>query len=302
MRKWHLVLSVCMALLLVFSPAVSAFSDLPEGDARGKLEALQKRGIVNGYGDIFRGEQQLTNAEGVHLIVKTTGLSLAAFTFIKAPLASDFFDSIADDAWYAESFIIAAVNGLELPKDIDPEAAMNREEYAHYLLAGLSLTGDYAFTEMFFSIEDEQEVNPDYMNSLQVLLNGRIITLPEDGKFRPKEAITRQEAAVWAFNVLQLIESHQNPEPETEFPSKEVTLSIEAVSPEVNKITLSRGEQPHSGYGIAITRIVFQDETAQVHYKLLEPEEGKMYLQVITVPVASTYVSSEYKVVSVQDQ
>ncbi|MNJ01107.1 hypothetical protein D3C73_1606330 [compost metagenome] len=41
------------------------------------------------------------------------------------------------------------------------------------------------------------------------------------------------------------------------------------------------------------------DQTAEIHYRLHYPEEGKAYLQVITTPTASTYISSVYKVVPV---
>jgi hypothetical protein len=301
-KKMTTLASLSMALMLVFGSTASAFSDLPKGTDRDKITSLQQRGIISGYGDEFKGEKTLTNAEAIHLIVKSTNLSLAAYSFFKAPLASDSFDRVSNDAWYADSFIIAAVNGLGLPRDFDPAAVMTREAYAHYLLTALQLQGDYAFTEMYFAIKDEADVTPDYMGSLQNLLNGKIITLPEDRAFHPKDAITRQEAAVWAHNIVQLIESHSAPAPGDGVSVGEVSVSVDAVNDDINKVTLSRGEMPHSGYGIAITGITFKDKTAEIHYKLLEPKEGEMYLQVITTPTADTYVSSGYKAVPVLDK
>lgn len=301
-KKFSLIVSLCMALLLVSGATASAFSDLPQGADRDKILALQERGIISGYGDSFKADKTLTNAEGIHLIVKTTDLSLAAYSFFKEPLARDYFERADNDAWYAQSLIIAQVNGLGLPRDLDPQAAMTREAYAHYLLTALLLKGDYAFTKMFFSITDEAQLNPDYMNSLQLLLNGKIITLPEDGKFRPKDMVTRQEAAVWAYNTLSFIEVHNPPAPGSGAEADQVAQSVEAVNADVNKVTLSWGEKPNAGYSIRITGVVFKDQTAEVHYKLNLPEEGKMYAEVITTPTASTYVSSAYKAVPVLDK
>jgi hypothetical protein len=293
-----------MALLLVFGTTASAFDDLPAGADRDKIMSLKEQGIVSGYGSLFRGEQRLTNAEGIHLIVKSTGLSLAAFQFFKAPLASDSFDNVDNDAWYADSFIIAAVNGVGVPRDIKPNEEMTREAYAHYLHHALMLTGEYAFTEMYFQLSDAGEVTAEYMNSLQVLMNGKIIAPPDDGNFRPKEPVTRREAAVWAYNAAEFIASHaESPSGEEEPTGTDVEQSVTAVNDDINKVTLSWGEKPHSGYSLTIESVVFKsDMTAEIHYKLHLPEEGMMYPQVITTPAASVYLASAYTPVAVLDR
>lgn len=303
MRKWSLLLSLMLSLVLAFGTTASAFTDLPQGPDRDKILTLQERGIISGYeGGAFRGEQSLTNAEGVHLIVSATGLSLAAVSFFKEPLASDFFDNVGNDSWYAQSFIIAAVHGLELPRDIRPEATMTREAYAHYLLTALLAQGQYGFTKMYFNIADADQLNPDYNNSLQLLLNGRMIQLPEDGKFHPKDPISRHDAAVWAYNVMEFIRTHEALPPVSEEPAAapDIAVSTEPVNADVNKITLSWGEKPNSGYSLSIEEIRFTaDQKAEIHYRLNYPEQDKFYLEVITTPTASTYISSAYKVVPV---
>lgn len=304
MKKWTIPLSLAMALLLFFSTAAFAFEDLPEGSDRDKIRSLQERGIVNGYGSSFMASKKLNNAEGVHLIVKSLDLSLAAFLFIKEPLASDSFDKVPNDAWYANSFVIAAVNGLGLPRDIDPQAEMSREAFAHYLLTGLLLKGDYPFTKMLVHVADEDDVHPDYRHSLQLLLNAKIVQLDKDSLFRPQEAITRREAAVLVYNTLEFMKAHEEPLPGggTAVDEK-VTVSSEAVNQDVNKVTLSWGEKPNPGYSLAISGIVFKDDkTAEIHYKLSFPEKGKMYAQVITYPQAETYLAAGYTAVPVRDR
>jgi hypothetical protein len=304
MKKWTFLLSLAMAMLLLFGTAAFAFDDLPEGGDRDKIRSLQERGIVNGYGTSFMANKKLNNAEGVHLIVKAMDLSLAAFLFIKEPLASDSFDNIPNDAWYANSFVIAAVNGLNLPRDIDPQAEMTREAYAHYLLSALLIKGDYPFTKMLVHVADEADVNPDYRHSLQLLLNAKIVELDQERMFHPKKPITRRDAAVLAYNTLEFMKVHSQPLPGGGVTVDEtVTLTSARINDEVNKVTLSWGEKPNAGYTLTITGIVFKDgKTAEIHYKLGTPEKDKMYAQVITTPQADTYLASGYKPIPVQDK
>jgi hypothetical protein len=293
-HKWKLGLIMMVALLVLFGTNVYAFNDLPEGEDGRKIQALKDKGIVQGNGTTFNGDGILTNAEGVQLIVKGVELSLAAYLFIKAPQASDSFDNIPNDAWYADSFVIAAVNGLELPRNMDPKAEMSREEYAHYLFSAMMLKGDYPFTKMLYVIEDEQDINSDYNHSIQLLLNAKIIELNDTGHFLPKNKITRQEAAVMLYNTMEFMSAHQLPIPQDGIIVEEnVTFVTEKVNEEVNKVTLSWGEQPNAGYRITIEQIVFTDESnAVIKYQLHYPEEDQMYAQVITTPEASVYVAA----------
>jgi hypothetical protein len=78
----------------------------------------------------------------------------------------------------------------------------------------------------------------------------------------------------------------------------EVTCTVEPVNDEVVKVILSRGEKPNSGYRIEIAAIVFPgDEKAEIQYRLLDPEPGRMYLQVITYPTAAAFVPAGHEVV-----
>ena len=290
-----------LAMVLTLGTSVFAFDDMSDADGKDKdkILSLKEKGIVQGNGKLFGGNKKLTNAEGVHLIVKGMDLSLAAFLFIKEPLASDYFDNVPDRAWYSEDFVIASVNGVGLPADINPKANMTREEFAHYLFTAMMLKGDFPFTKMLYSITDEEEINPDFRHSIQLLLNGKITELDDKGKFYPKRDITRREAAVMLYNTIEFVKSHTEPIPDDGVNVEEkVTFTTEKINDGVNKVTLSWGEQPNPGYGISISEIVFvNDKTAEIYYRLHYPEKDKMYPQVITTPTAVTYLSSQYDVV-----
>jgi len=304
LKKWRFLLPLTLTLIvmLAFGTVASAFSDVPQGADRDKINALKERGIVNGYKNLFHGNKKMTNAEGVHLIVKGMDLSLAAFLFIKEPLASDYFTKVPNDAWYSQSFVIASVNGVELPKDINPKAEMSREAFAHYLLQALLIRGDYPFTKMLVHVADEADVKAEYRHSLQLLLNAKIVELDKDGKFYPKKTITRKDAIVLLYNTLEFMKAHEPPVPQDGYGVDEtVTHSVYKVNDEVNKITISWGEKPNAGYSISIEKVVFIDAaTAEIHYKLHYPERDQMYAEVITTPTASTYLAAGVKPVLVQ--
>src|SRR5207247_1723456 len=67
-----------------------------------------------------------------------------------------------------------------------------------------------------------------------------------------------------------------------------------AITPDVNEVTIT-AQAPHSGYGLRIVSLTFEGDQALIQVEPLSPEEGKMYLQVITQVKAVTYISSHYK-------
>ncbi len=306
LRRWSL--SLILIAMMVIGLTSSAFAlDQEKGDeALNKIQSLMDREIVKGDGVSFHAERSMTNAEGVQMIVKGMDLNLAAFLFVKEPLASDSFDHVPNDAWYAQAFIIASVNGLDLPREIDPKAEMTREAFAHHLITAMNVKGQFPFTKMYFQPADADQLNPDYNHALQLLLNGRIAELDEEGNFRPKDAITRGEAAVMLYNMIDYMERYTAPIPEEgiepgeggdDVLQEEVTYTVENVNDEVSRVTISWGEQPHPGYGISVASIHFRDgNLAEVRYSLHYPDPDRFYPMVITYPTAVTYIPAGYDV------
>jgi len=278
MKKW---LATGIAALLVFAVMFSTAAAAQSDEAKHKLSIpLVKK---------------LSVAEAVALIVDGLDLRIDVENPKKA---SDIFQNVKVDAAYARDMVIAHYNGLPLSGDVDPEALITKEYFAHLLFSALLTKGDYAFIEIFLMIADEDDIRPEYMNSIQKLLIADIMALDKNGNFHPKNHVRKYEAQRAIAKAVHFIETTEpiRPEPEPGLPDSQVTVTTERVTDEVVRVTLSRGEQPHPGYGISIDRIEFRDEdrTALIYYTLHEPEPGKMYPMVIVEPKAVTYVSSEY--------
>jgi hypothetical protein len=152
---------------------------------------------------------------------------------------------------------------------------------------------------MFIQFNDEAQITPALQGSSQRMVLYKIAELDKNGNFNPKAELIRGQAAAWLYNTIQFIETHTSIPAPTPAPTEEVTVKVEKVSEDVNKVTLSRGEKPNAGYGIAINSIRFeQDGQAIITYTLVEPDPNKMYAQVITEAKVETYVSSKYKAVA----
>jgi hypothetical protein len=304
-KKWSLIMTLVLGVMLVFSQSVFAFSDIQGDPAEAKIIALQKAGIISGLDDnTFDPKGKVTTAAGVHMLVKGLELNLDRLRFIKEPKASDSFDNVPNDAWYAPSMIAAIHNGIPLTRDIQPQSILTREAFAAYLFGALMTKMNYVSTMIWLEIKDQDEISKDKTIAVQELVKSKIAPL-ENGSFRPKAEITRSEAADMLYNTMQFIKDNPNlgEQPTTPAPAahEEVTVTSVAVNADVNKIVLSRGTKPNTGYGIKIVGVDFTSEgQATIRYSLQNPEPHHMYAQVLTEPKAETYVSSAYKVTAEQ--
>lgn len=285
---------------LLWSTAASAFSDVSGDPAEKQIEALRQSGVVSGVNhDLFAPKESITAAQGVQMIVNGLELSLAKYQFIKAPQASDSFTNIPNDAWYAEAFVIAHVNGLPLARDIDPDAPLTREQFVQLVVAAVNTTGDYPVTLSYERIGDEKEVGEDFMGAVQTALKLKIVSLDAADNFRPKAVTTRSEAASMVHAAITFVQEHKDvaakPEPPVE-QNGEVTMSSEKVNDQINRITVTWGEMPNPGYRLTVDRIEFgTNGEAVIVYSTHKPDPDRMYPQVITEAKTSVYLGSEFK-------
>ena len=201
---------ICIVLAASLSASALAaavpFSDLDSISEKDKILALQEKGIINGMGgDLFDPQGNLTAAQAVKLIVKTTGINIDNIRFIKAPQVTDYFKNGHDGAWYADSLIIAAMNDIGLPKDLDPDSKINREQFLYYLVSAIEKRYNIPTIKMYIQITDEDQITVTYSGAIQRALLYGLTTLDASGNFSPKADITRAQAAAMIFNAVELL-------------------------------------------------------------------------------------------------
>lgn len=299
------LLIVSILCLTLLSQSVWAFSDTQTDVNADKIASLKEAGILLGGPDgTFNPNEDLTHAAGVSMIVKGLDVSLARFYSTVAPLSdyisapNDYFTNMSNSAWFAEAFITAHLNGIDIPSDVNPEQAMTREQFAHLLSQAIDLNGPYPVKLMYAIVKDEADISPDYSASIQKLILTDIVSLDEENKFHPKAKITRSEAAGWLYDAIEFVKTTPAISLELDItppnPFYQMELGIVPVNDDVNEVTVS-AQAPHPGYGLRIASIVFDDDQAIIYTEAQLPDPDMMYPQVIVEVKAVTYISSEYK-------
>lgn len=259
-------------------------------------------GVLVFTGEHAKPKKSIAFSQGIDMIIKGIGLNIDHIRFVKEPKATDYCVHANNKAAYAKSLIIAANNGIKLDRDMRMETKMTREQFATRLHEAILATGNYPVTLNWLIIKDEAAFSPDALNAVQTLVKFNVVTL-EKGSYRPKALITELEAATMVKKAVAFIKAHKPVEAAVPQTEDEVTFQSTPVNDSVNRVVLSRGEKPNSGYQIMITSIVFPAKgQAEIHYKLTDPAPGNSYLQVITTATAETYVAAGYQVSLKEDK
>ncbi|MEC0168522.1 S-layer homology domain-containing protein [Paenibacillus graminis] len=197
--------------------ADSSFKDINNVTGKDKINSLKEQGLIKGISDTqFLPGSKVTTAQGVQFIAGGLQLSLAAIDFNKAPLASGTFSKVKDNAWYAEAFVNAHYNGIEIAADIDPSKPMTKELFTNLLVQGIEKVGNLPMINIVpADIADAGALEPSFQGSIQRSLKYNINALDANGKFNPKKEITRAEAAVMLYNALDYLKSKTDTAPQS---------------------------------------------------------------------------------------
>lgn len=219
MKTVFKTLSFCAAALFVFTfsePCYAfsnSFTDLAEVGAKDKILALQEKGYVKGINDgEFAPAKPITAAESVQLIVRALELNIDNVRFLKEPQATDYFPPADNAAWYADALIIASVNGLDLPAEMDPNQEWARQEFTYHLVQALEKHAGLPMINLVpVEISDQDQMEISYSGAIQRALAYDIVQLDTAGNFGPRIKISRAEAAEQIYNALAYLKAHPAP-------------------------------------------------------------------------------------------
>ncbi|MFC3749069.1 S-layer homology domain-containing protein [Paenibacillus sp. GCM10012306] len=283
-----------LAASVSFGASAFAFSDLKGDPGESKINALHNAGIINGVtSDKFAPKSSVSFAQGIQFIV--SGLKLSPKP--SSGVSSDFFTNVNNKAWYASAFLTAKQNGLPIDKNVNPNAAMSRAQFAHLLAEALKTKGNFPVTLMYFDIKDGSKLPSEVVNNLQMLLNTRLIALDKNNNFHPNQAITRSEAAIWLHDTAEFAKGIEPPDKGTTAPeyTYETDLQVSKAGEGVNKVTLTVNNLPNPGYGLVIEKIEFgKDKKATIYFNVTTPDPSGFYPQVISKGSAVTYLPDGY--------
>lgn len=165
------------------------FGDLSTVEwARESINALRLKGIVSGdENGNFNPGRNVSRAEYVKMLVCALGMS-----GYESGLA---FADVPEGAWYYDYVMTAAANGLVSGVGADsfgPDMNITRQDAAViiYRAAGLGAAGDEC------DIADENEISDYAKDAVRALYKSGILSGVGDGRFAPKNNMTKAEAAV----------------------------------------------------------------------------------------------------------
>ncbi|MGE5704838.1 MAG: S-layer homology domain-containing protein [Clostridia bacterium] len=154
-------------------------------------------------------ETTVTAAEGIQLIVNALKLNIDHIRFFKKPEATDYFAHADNKAWYADVLIVAALNGLDLPADLDPNQLWTKEEFIHQLISAMEKTNKLPMIKIApVALGDHDELNPDYEGTIQRAIAFGIASLDAEGNLHPKAVLSRSDATKMIGTAMEYIQSH----------------------------------------------------------------------------------------------
>lgn len=159
------------------------------------IEALSEKGIINGFSDgSFKPDETVTREQLVKMLV-------LAFE-IEGDAKCDF-DDVSNDRWSApyigKAMSLGIVNGVS-ERLFAPENIVTREDAACMLyrictVKGINLSGEA-------EIADTEQVADYAKESVKALAGAKIINGFSDGSFKPKDALTRGQAAKLIYSLM----------------------------------------------------------------------------------------------------
>ena len=180
--------------------------------AKNAITELNKKGIISGYDGKFFPDNLITRAEVSKILCNV-------FELKNIDGKSITFTDVDENAWYADCVTIMFQNGLlsgESAEKCMPERNITREEFAALVGRSLSVNG-FSFTDNSDNTDkktfaDENKTSDFAKPYIEVLSSAGIINGYGDNTFRPKENLSRAEAAVMIHRLVSYTDRQNNPD------------------------------------------------------------------------------------------
>jgi len=181
-------------------PRKGNFSDIDNHWARPVIKSLAYSGYVNGNGDrTFAPDEKVTRAEFIKMAYGTLNEETIPY--------DGRFSDVAESSWYSDIIMSADEIGLiadELKKDgkILPNTPISREEAASIAARAAVILGPKAHKSVAFT--DKAEISAWANEAVVSAAEYGVISGYDDGSFKPKNTITRAEAAQILMNLIEI--------------------------------------------------------------------------------------------------
>ncbi len=183
-------------------PALADYTDVQDNRAEQDINMVSDLGIMNGTGitnqglKVFSPDSDLSRSQLALVLQRTFQLDYGQIRFIKAPLASDYFSDVDNQAWYANGLVMCAINKIfDVGSNFYPDRSVSRIELARSIVRSFNAKGISVPMVMMMPVyADTNSLSQDDMNAM-VFVNNTGILKGAGEYFRPDAPVSRAELA-----------------------------------------------------------------------------------------------------------
>jgi hypothetical protein len=188
----------------VSKPASGVFKDVSDSSfAKKEIESLAKDGVIKGFSiNVFAPDKQITRMEYAALIVRILNASPDESITMT-------FQDVKDAAWYSTELNAAIANGIAKgfsSSEFRPNAVVNREQAAKMLVNVLVKEGMTPPTAAH-QFSDDSDIAVWAAEDVKMAASTQFVQGYPDNTFRPKNGLTRAEAAVMIYRLREHLNS-----------------------------------------------------------------------------------------------
>jgi|GEM_PF-4717153 len=206
----------------------NGFNDIANHPAKEAIEYLVGRDVIMGYNnESFRPDAILAHAEAITLLTKAFDLKANEQSQLHL---NDLYTHLQEQKWYSHAYMMAHLNEIKLSKDVKINDTVTREQFASWIINQFDRIGPYPVIKMYINIADGEQISNDYTGDVQTLLLTGITKLSEEQTFRPKDAITRGEAAQWMAKAVEFADNLRAQQNQTEDLTENLPFEFKAES------------------------------------------------------------------------
>ncbi len=208
-----LLLMLAMAGTAGAQTASGNFADINGHSAEPGIRFITDLGLMNSTGTteqglkLFSPEATVSRAQLAVVLQRTFQLDYGQIRFIKEPVPSDYYQDVDNQAWYAGSLVMCAINNIfPTTGSFYPDRPVTRLETAQAIYNCFNAKGISVPMIMLYPVfEDTDSLSQEEMNAV-IFVNNTGIMKSDNNCFKPQENISRAELAGILSRCLRLLE------------------------------------------------------------------------------------------------
>lgn len=178
------------------------FGDIEGHWAASDIMFVSDLGLMNGTGtneqglNLFSPEEKVSRAQLAVILQRTFQLDYGQIRFIKEPAATDYYQDVDNQAWYANALVMCAVNNIfPTSGNFYPDRPVTRLETAQAINNCFNAKGISVPMIMLYPVfNDTGSLSQEEMNAI-IFVNNTGIIKSDNNSFKPQENISRADMA-----------------------------------------------------------------------------------------------------------